>query len=470
MMRILVQTGLVVTALLLLLSAVVNDHPSVKKVGVTMKMKTDTVVPERSGLPIFLYESRQKKQRFVDAAEASYSEMSHPPIVEGMMRNMNLVQQWNKWASQPVVGSYQFGGQDDHHNALRSGSSSITATILHFPLVDMETILSKNGNAKSIVSNDPDTVVLTRRGNKFSQGEMPLEDEPGGGIYRQPNQDRVSVMRSGSSSNHRNDFWIGLFDGHGSYGHTISQYCSLEFAKNINERIQSTKESGPEEIKATLRSIFLSINDAMPRLFGSGTTGIGIWKRSDRLYVSNVGDSVVFVAGYDKTDADKVEITYQNKPHKPDDPDERRRIEAAGGHVEEAPVEGASARLLIPMPDGMNIFGLAMSRSLGDHDGLPVGLSAEPTTDLLDLAGDTFDFDRKEYFVVAATDGMIDHGRLSAMDVAQAMARAFASGKANAPTEAAWELIERASKLWADEIMMRGYRDDISIAACKLQR
>jgi hypothetical protein len=56
------------------------------------------------------------------------------------------------------------------------------------------------------------------------------------------------------------------------------------------------------------------------------------------------------------------------------------------------------------------------------------------------------------------------------MDVAQAMARAFASGKANAPTEAAWELIERASKLWADEIMMQGYRDDISIAACKLQR
>lgn len=362
-------------------------------------------------------------------------------------------------------------------------------------------------------------IVATRRGNKYSQGEADAAAAAGEGggdldsfdvpstTYRQPNQDRVALMTrttrrhvsigGGGGSNGKkdntnnnyhdgdgdenNDFWIGLFDGHGPYGHCISQYCSLEFARHIrNEWEKEVAATGTRPSKATVKdaiqNIFLSINDAMPRLFGSGSTGISIWRRGHDLYVSNVGDSVAFVASYEKdypptSKEPKVEIVYATTPHKPDSPAERKRIEAAGGRVEDPPFPGATARLVIPMPDGFQVFGLAMSRSLGDHDGAKVGLLAEPTTDVLDLS--TFDTKNKEYMVIAATDGVIDYGRLSEMDVAKAMAKAFLSSSnlsssSDAPAAAADQLILKASEMWAADAMLQGYRDDESIVVRRL--
>ncbi|KAL3902965.1 MAG: hypothetical protein SGILL_010628, partial [Bacillariaceae sp.] len=175
------------------------------------------------------------------------------------------------------------------------------------------------------------------------------------GVHRQPNQDRILVLTWDS------DFWMGLFDGHGSYGHCISHYCSLEFAKRISELWKEGSEMGnfqedipQSNVKESLEHAFLTINENMPRLFGSGTTAISIWKLRNKLYISNVGDSVAFVASYDKTTGKNVNIIYQTKPHKPDNAQELARIQAAGGQVEMPPFEGASARLLIPMPDGIS--------------------------------------------------------------------------------------------------------------------
>ncbi|KAL3929103.1 MAG: hypothetical protein SGARI_004850, partial [Bacillariaceae sp.] len=340
--------------------------------------------------------------------------LSHPHIVDGLSKVQTLVQEWNQWAAEPLLGNYVFQTSNENKQLRKSHSSDMT---IHFPILDLETVLgNKAGNTAATTNilhtkQHPDTVVLTRRGNKYSQGEVPLDaGEDALQAYRQPNQDRVVLLRPTSNAN---DFWMGLFDGHGSYGHCISHYCSLELAKKIclqkwDDNVDDTT------IKDSIQKTYLAVNNAMPRLFGSGTTAISIWKRQNKLYISNLGDSVAFVASYEKKNPlSTTNIIYQNKAHKPDDPEERKRIEAAGGQVEDAPFEGASARLLIPMPDGINIFGLAMSRSLGDHDGLAVGLSAEPTTDILQL--DKLDFAKKEYFVVAATDGMIDHGRLKAV-------------------------------------------------------
>jgi hypothetical protein len=44
-------------------------------------------------------------------------------------------------------------------------------------------------------------------------------------------------------------------------------------------------------------------------------------KLGETLYISNLGDSLAFVVKYDETNVqDSVEIVYQTKPHKPDDP------------------------------------------------------------------------------------------------------------------------------------------------------
>ena len=279
-----------------------------------------------------------------------------------------------------------------------------------------------------------------------------------------------------------------LFDGHGPYGQIVSHYASLEFARRIHqewyneEKTKQQREQDQDDVKQTIKTMFLDVNKSLPRAYASGSTAITVWRRGSLLYISNLGDSVGFVACYDKQSPQNVEIIYTTKPHKPDTPSERQRIESVGGQVEDPIFPGATARLMIPMPNGIDVFGLAMSRSLGDNDGEKYGLIAEPTTDVLDLT--KFDFIHKEYFVVAATDGLIDHDRLSTEDVAERISKSFASGSvttggnnnnirrqknAEVPLQAAEQLILKSSKLWRDDPHGFGYRDDISIALRRLQ-
>ena len=330
------------------------------------------------------------------------------------------------------------------------------------------------------VSNNNDIVVLTRKGHKFNP-----EDNK-----RTPNQDRVLVLSRRDDDIHEknkvsSDWWMGLFDGHGFYGHDVSQYVSSEFARRINKEwedesslISSNAASSNKSsaaVKDMLKTLCLEINHSIPNFMrNSGSTGISVLKRGDSLYISNIGDSAGFVASYNKS-LNSLEIIYSTKPHKPDSPSERKRIERKGGKVLNPPLPGYTARLIIPVEVGGQLFesGLAMSRSFGDHDGEKVGLITEPDTDVLDLS----QFDKNlEYFVVAATDGLVDFGKLSEEEVALAIAKAFSVEEEShirrrlvsaRGTEAARELILKSSEKWFAE--PGNYRDDISIAAHKLR-
>jgi hypothetical protein len=113
---------------------------------------------------------------------------------------------------------------------------------------------------------------------------------------------------------------------------------------------------------------------------------------------------------YCKTEK-KSTVVYQNRKHKPHLPDERQRIENAGGIVK-IPLSllrgggssindgiQESSRIIIPNKNG-NAFGgmaLAMSRSIGDVEGKRVGLTAEPEIDMWDVNDwkRQFDIDHK---------------------------------------------------------------------------
>ena len=408
---------------------------------------------------------------------------SLPAFPENPLTPQSSLQEWERWTQTPMIGFYRY--------------SSI-ATI-QLPTADLEEPKSKSKLNDGMerdsggLSDNNDSVVLTRKGHKFDP-----EDEK-----RTPNQDRVLVLskRDDNIDDRNNDdnnadWWLGLFDGHGYHGHAVSQYVSLEFARRINkewENETTTRSKAADSskssvmVKDTLKNTFLEINRSIPSFINSaGCTGISVLKRGNSLYISNVGDSLAFVASYNKANNaySTVKIIYSTSPHKPDTPSERKRIEAAGGRVQDAPFEGASARLIIPV-NKFQIVGLAMSRSLGDHDGEKVGLIAEPVTDVLDLT----QFDKnQEYIVVAVTDGLVDFGKLSAEEVALSMAKALSSSQSTqkriilnkedqknlrrspasvSSTEAAAQLISRASQLWDRE--PGNYRDDISIIAHKLR-
>jgi serine/threonine protein phosphatase PrpC len=418
------------------------------------------------------------------------------------------IQEWEQWTQEPMIGTYRYS----------------TIATIQLPTADLEPktksttktydpkLFAKNvrikAGANNIVDESPkssvtflsnDSVILTRKGHKFN---------PEDGI-RTPNQDRVLILskeaqqddKNNNDNNNSEDWWIGLFDGHGYHGQHISQYCSLEFARHIHQLWEKDTTTTTTKVDTidTLKRSFLETNRSIPPFIGSsGSTGISVLRRGNSLYISNVGDSMAFVASYNKNNNDSIKIIYTTQPHKPDSPKERERIENAGGHVQDSPFEGASARLIIPILGGDNgidsSVGLAMSRSLGDHDGENVGLTAEPDTDVLDLS----QFDKnKEYIVVAVTDGLVDFGRLSAEEVALSMSKAFSSSSSPSslinnnnnnkqrgrkqknnlrrslltPTAeaAAAKLILKASQLWIRDPDESGYRDDISIVAHKLR-
>ena len=114
----------------------------------------------------------------------------------------------------------------------------------------------------------------------------------------------------------------------------------------------------------------------------------------------------------------------------------------------------------------MDVLGLAMSRSLGDFEGQPYGIIADPTTDVIALA----DLDPKLYYlVILASDGLLD--RVSEVEIAAKMA-ASQLLTPNAPTtslQAAEQLILQSSQAWARDFIGEAYRDDISLAVHRLR-
>lgn len=423
-------------------------------------------------LTILLYLHHQISDSILDDTDyqnSNYVSKSNSPELQaldvfsdGLPTAKLTIQEWIRQTETPLIGLYRY---------------SSVATI-QLPTADLEEQEKLSNQVEEVplkedinLSNNNDIVVLTRKGYK---------NNPEDG-KRTPNQDRVMVLsrhQENIQDNHeaKAEWWMGLFDGHGYYGHAVSQYVSLKFARRINKdwEGENSLPSSNVSVKAMLKAIFLDINKSMHSLPGiaasAGCTGISVLKRGNSLYISNVGDSVGFVASYNKSKK-SLEIIYSTKPHKPDSSSERKRIEEAGGRVIDPPFQGMSARLAIPMENGVSEMALAMSRSFGDLDGEKVGLSVEPDTDVIDLS----QFDKsKEYFVVAATDGLIDFAQLTEEEVATAMTRAMSGEEDQSHvrsrfvsargTKAARELILKSSKMWSSK-----YRDDISIVAHKIR-
>jgi len=358
-------------------------------------------------------------------------------------------------------------------------------------------------------------VILTRRGYK------------GGLLQDQVNQDRAIIIdsilpslstqllsSSSSSSPSSSSSLIGIFDGHASNGHFVSnfvqQYLPIVLEKylvktievehhqqqqrnNNNNNMTTTtrKREGPgkesmlfntsELIQHVLKETFHIVDDKVPAdyAYGAGCTTSILLQIGSTVYSANVGDSQSFIVSYIKS-SNKVDIIYKTNKHKPDDPEERRRIESMGGYVDipllkEQEINGqiidVSSRVIIPQI-GSTPFALAMSRTIGDRDGRVVGVIAEPAIDVVSLSSFLNDnkngYNDVEFFAVAASDGLLDF--IEPIDVAHRLARSlYELDQPGTPTlvEACQDLIVEASQAWLN--LASRYRDDITIAVNKIK-
>mmetsp|Transcript_99885 Transcript_99885/g.286990 ORF Transcript_99885/g.286990 Transcript_99885/m.286990 type:complete len:359 (+) Transcript_99885:92-1168(+) len=165
----------------------------------------------------------------------------------------------------------------------------------------------------------------------------------------------------------------GVFDGHGANGHIVSDYVMQSLAQKVvlaagmqSGKLSSTMHAYFQQVQQTLASK-PSLGTEM-----SGTTATVVLHDHElkRLICSHVGDSTAVLLKRTST-SDRLVAESLTRDHRPDLPEERKRIEKYGRVV----FDGYCHRVVAKasMAPGLN-----MSRSFGDVLGHSAGVSSEP--------------------------------------------------------------------------------------------
>lgn len=275
----------------------------------------------------------------------------------------------------------------------------------------------------------PRKVVLTLR----SDNEAPSPD--GGFTSRigavsqkgnkvQPNQDCAFYFHFTDSDSSK--IWCAcVMDGHGPLGHEMSTLAMQWLPLLVLREPLMASEPGrivpqdPQTVFNAITAAFQKMGALMqkaslmgwgPRGYSGATCTLSLCARG-LLHTANVGDSRMVLGTY-STSSDDIEHRILTRDHKPEDPDERLRIEAQGGIV-------ARQRVYL---DEWPYVGLNMSRSLGDSKLHAVGVSDVP-----DVTSIFLEDGPSPQFLIVASDGVWDF--TSAKDAATLVGRHLQKGQ-----------------------------------------
>ncbi|KAF4655705.1 hypothetical protein FOL47_009326 [Perkinsus chesapeaki] len=217
-----------------------------------------------------------------------------------------------------------------------------------------------------------------------------------------PNQDSFSITLLDD-----NTLIALVCDGHGPFGHLVSQRCAQSGASLISSHLRAADDD--RSIADKIKSAVVECQNDIVKFAGdigfpvenSGSSLACLVvepldpasKRMLVVHVAWCGDSKIVAGKYGKKDTES--ILKETHDHTPDDPAELKRIESAGGEVRE--IAGGSKRIYVK---GTNLPGLAITRAIGDASVSQHGVTAEP------------EYERWEFpigesvFVTAASDGV----------------------------------------------------------------
>ncbi|KAK1377998.1 Protein-serine/threonine phosphatase [Heracleum sosnowskyi] len=209
---------------------------------------------------------------------------------------------------------------------------------------------------------------------------------------RRDMEDAVAIHPSFSGGSH----FYGVYDGHGC-SH-VAMKCKERMHEIVKHEVENRKEG--EEWLETMTKSFSRMDEEVtewsrnsgqlspncrcelqtPQCDAVGSTAVVALVTEDKIIVSNCGDSraVICRGGV---------VTPLSNDHKPDRPDELKRIEDSGGRV--------------IYWDGARVLGvLAMSRAIGDNYLKPYVIS-EPEVTVIDRTAE-------DECLVLASDGLWD--------------------------------------------------------------
>jgi len=265
----------------------------------------------------------------------------------------------------------------------------------------------------------------------------------------------------------RSTVLFACLDGHGAEGASVSGYALRNLLAGCASALQAGKPATDAVNFGFARTSGTMAQNVSDCRFSGSTAILTVLQNTDKGRVVTtgwVGDSRAVVArtrpqqqGQQRAPPSgsggyiPVPLT---KDHKPTDPKERARLADARAIVRPSrvinPHTGAWIEVgAVRVWDSSQIYGVAMSRSLGDMQVHPFLIpTPEVSTRLLD---------EKDKLLVLATDGV--------WDVMENDEAVIAAGQAN-PQIASKEIVDTCAKRW--DTQMPGRRDDITTVVVDL--
>lgn len=275
---------------------------------------------------------------------------------------------------------------------------------------------------------------------------------------------------------------FGIFDGHGESGDYCSHFAADQLPTFLMRELHHQGNPAPiPDVKLVdgYSKSFVNTNAAMHNNgvddVLSGTTGITVMVRGDKLFVANVGDSRAIIASEINNVLKYTALSSDQTPYRKD---ERERVKSQGGRImtldqiegNEPIHENWGTNLgdeLDEVGDPPRVWdstlerpGCAFTRSLGDHIAKSCGVCAVPEVLIWDISP-------KDKFAVIASDGVFEF--ITSQTVVEMIA------KFKDPIQAAKYVVAEAYRLWltfderTDDItIIIIYFDDVSADAQKL--
>lgn len=269
-----------------------------------------------------------------------------------------------------------------------------------------------------------------------------LEPVPGGAVAK-INQDRAVALHPFAGDAKMT--LLGVYDGHGKQGEQVSAFVK-EHLPGLIERHPLLLTKPAQALKEAYVACDELLASSQIEASVSGTTAVTVLVKDQTYWVANAGDSRAIMGRWKS--GKKTMLAHDlSFDQKPDTPAEMKRIIAAGGHVTPAGANGSPARVW------HNFRGLAMARSIGDHNASTVGVIAEPDVH-------QYSFDKDDAVCIIGSDGVWE--LLESQQVVD-----IAMQNISQPTEDIVDrIIEQAAYMW--KVEEGDYRDDISCIVLRL--
>ena len=207
------------------------------------------------------------------------------------------------------------------------------------------------------------------------------------------NQDSLFIQKN--FLDEKDQFFIGVCDGHGDCGHSISSYIAKVLPNFLADTTDKSIISSYNALNQNL------VENTKIDCSLSGTTCTSIILNPEKIISINLGDSRSVLAKYDNGIYNAINLTID---HKPNVGTEKKRILINGGRIK--PFYDEKTKKFMG-PDRVwikedDLPGLAMTRSFGDIIAHSVGVISEPEIKRYDLTGN-------EKFIVIASDGIWEY-------------------------------------------------------------